>query len=81
MVKLRMARHGAKKTPFYSIIAVDVRKRRDGRFIEQLGHYDPKRDPAVYKVDLERVDFWVGRGAQVSDTVSQIVKRARRPAE
>jgi len=81
MVKLRMARHGAKKTPFYRIIAVDVRKRRDGRFIEQLGHYDPKRDPAVYKVDLERVDFWVGRGAQVSDTVSQIVKRARRPAE
>ena len=81
MVKLRMARHGAKKTPFYRIIAVDVRKRRDGRFLEQLGYYDPKREPADYTVDLERVDFWVGRGAQVSGTVSQLVKLARRAAE
>ena len=77
MIKLRMARHGAKKAPFYRLVAMDERKRRDGRFIEQLGHYDPMRDPADIKVNLERVDFWVGRGARLSETASKVVKQAR----
>ena len=77
MVKLRMARHGAKKAPFYRLVAMDERKRRDGRFMEQLGHYDPMRDPADIKVDLERVDFWLARGARLSETATKVVKQAR----
>ena len=77
MVKLRMARHGAKKSPFYRLVAVDERKRRDGRFLEQLGHYDPMRDPADIKVDVERVDWWLAHGAALSVTASKVVKQAR----
>ncbi len=77
MVKLRMARHGAKKSPFYRLVAVDERKRRDGRFLEQLGHYDPMRDPADIKVDVERVDWWLAHGAALSETASKVVKQAR----
>ncbi len=77
MVRLRLRRMGAKKKPFYRVIASDSRSPRDGRFIEQLGHYDPMRDPFDLKIDLDRVDYWLGVGAQPSDTVAGLIKRAR----
>jgi small subunit ribosomal protein S16 len=80
MVRLRLTRRGAKKKPFYRIVAADSRSPRDGRIIEQLGYYDPMRNPLVLKVDLERVDHWLSVGAQPSDTVSDLIKRARRAA-
>jgi small subunit ribosomal protein S16 len=80
-VTLRLTRMGAKKKPFYRIVAADSRMPRDGRIIEKLGHYDPMTEPPVIKVDLERVDYWLGVGAQPSDTVSQLVGKARAAAE
>jgi small subunit ribosomal protein S16 len=77
MVRLRLTRRGAKKKPFYRIIAADSKSPRDGRFIEQLGYYDPMRDPLVLKVDLERVDHWLSVGAQPSETVASLINRAR----
>ncbi|MFT4626019.1 MAG: small subunit ribosomal protein S16 [Myxococcota bacterium] len=77
MVRIRLTRKGAKKRPFYRVIATDQRTRRDGRFIEQLGHYDPMRDPFDLKLDLERVDWWLSKGAQPSDTVARLIERAR----
>ena len=77
MVKLRLTRMGAKKKPFYRIVAADSRVQRDGRCIEQLGYYDPMKDPFVLKVDLDRVDHWIGVGAQPTDTVARLIKRAR----
>jgi small subunit ribosomal protein S16 len=77
MVKLRLQRRGAKKKAFYRIVAMDERARRDGRFLEQLGHYDPRIDPPEIKLDIERVDHWVGLGAQASPTVRRIVNRVR----
>ena len=69
---------GAKKRPFYRVIAIDQRSRRDGRCIEQLGYYDPMRDPFDLKLDLERVDWWISKGAQPSDTVARLIQRARK---
>jgi small subunit ribosomal protein S16 len=80
-VSLRLTRMGAKKKPFYRIVAADSRAPRDGRFIEKLGHYDPMTEPPLLKVDLERVDYWIGVGAQPSDTVSQLVAKARSVAD
>ena len=77
MVRLRLTRMGAKKRPFYRVIAADSRAPRDGRFIEQLGYYDPMKDPFDLKLDLERVDYWLGVGAKPSDTVSRLIDRAR----
>ena len=74
MVKLRLTRMGAKKKPFYRIVAADSRVQRDGRWIEQLGYYDPMKDPFVVKVDLERVDYWLSVGAQPTDTVARLIK-------
>jgi len=72
---------GAKKKPFYRIVAADSRSPRDGRFIERLGHYDPMREPADLKIDLERVDYWIAQGAQPSDTVTNLIARARTAGE
>jgi small subunit ribosomal protein S16 len=80
MVKLRLARKGAKKNPFYRIVAADSRAPRDGRALEQLGYYDPMVEPAVIKIDLARVDHWIGVGAQPSETVANLIKRARAAA-
>ncbi len=80
MVRLRLTRRGSKKRPFYRIVAADARAPRDGRFIEQLGYYDPKRDPFELKIDLERVDYWLGVGAQPTETVAHLIARARRAA-
>ena len=74
-VKLRLSRMGAKKRPYYRIIATDVRSSRDGRFLEQVGRYDPIADPKVFVIDQERLDYWVGVGAQMTDTLAGLVRR------
>ena len=81
MVRLRLTRLGAKGKPFYRIIAADSRSPRDGRFIEQLGHFNPMTEPNDLKVDLERVDYWLSVGAQASDTVSNLISKARKATE
>jgi small subunit ribosomal protein S16 len=80
-VCLRLTRMGAKKKPFYRIVAADNRMPRDGRYLEKVGHYDPMTEPPVIKVDLDRVDYWIGVGAQPSDTVSQLIAKARAAAD
>ncbi len=79
MVRLRMTRLGAKKRPFYRIVAADSRSPRDGRYIEQLGHYDPMKNPYDLKLNLERVDYWLGVGAQPSETVASLIEKAHNP--
>ena len=76
-VRIRLRRMGKKKQPHYRIVATDSRFPRDGRFVEILGHYNPVPDPARLSVDLERVDYWVGRGAGVSPTLRSLVSKAR----
>jgi small subunit ribosomal protein S16 len=80
MVKIRLSRAGAKKRPFYRVIAIDERKRRDGRPLEYLGTYDPIARPKQIEVDTEKLDAWVRRGAQVSDAVSALRRELRRRA-
>lgn len=75
-VRMRLKRMGAKKAPFYRIVVADSRSPRDGRFIEQVGYYDPTKDPAVVKVDEEIAKKWLGNGAQPSDTVKKLLKIA-----
>ena len=80
-LRLRLARMGRKNNPFYRIVAADQRAPRDGRFIERLGYYDPMKQPKDLKVDLERVDYWLGQGACPSETVASLIKKARATAE
>ena len=75
MVRVRMSRKGTSKTSFFRIIVADERSPRDGRFIEQLGWYDPVTNPAKVRLDLERYKHWLGVGARPTETVAQIVKR------
>ena len=74
--KIRLARAGAKKRPFYQVVVADERCRRDGRFIENMGTYDPTKNPAVVKLNEEKILAWLGKGAQPTDTVRQILKKA-----
>ena len=74
-VVLRLARAGATKRPFYHVVAADSRKPRDGRFIENIGTYDPNFDPVRFKVNQERWDHWVKVGAKPSDTVGNLYKK------
>jgi small subunit ribosomal protein S16 len=76
MVKIRLQRGGAKKRPFYRIVAIDERRQRDGRALEFLGTYDPSQDPARIQLDAAAIQAWVDKGAAVSDTVRALVKRA-----
>ena len=80
MVKIRLARHGAKKRPYYRIVVADSRSPRDGRFIEEVGRYNPCVKPAMVKFDMEKVDRWIANGAQPTDTVASLLKRARENA-
>jgi small subunit ribosomal protein S16 len=80
MVKIRLRRAGATKRPFYRIVAVDERRKRDGRALEFLGTYDPKGTPPAIKLSTDRVEFWLAKGAQLSDTVRSLVKQARQHA-
>ena len=75
MVKIRLKRLGAKKAPFYRIVVADSRYPRDGRFIEEIGYYDPTTEPTTLKVDAEKVQKWVSTGAQPTDTVKAIFKK------
>ena len=74
-VKIRLRRMGAKKAPFYRIVVADSRYPRDGRFIEELGYYDPTKEPAVLKVDDEKAKSWIANGAQPTDTVKALLKK------
>ncbi len=74
-VKIRLRRMGAKKAPFYRIVVADSRYPRDGRFIEEVGYYDPTKEPSVIKVDTEKVDQWMKNGAQPTDTVKALLKK------
>lgn len=76
MIKLRLRRMGAKKRPFYRIVAAEHSSPRDGRFIEILGHYDPLTEPATIKVNEERAKYWLSVGAKPSQTVEGLLKRA-----
>jgi len=80
MVRIRLLRAGAKKRPFYRVIAIDRRDRRDGRALEMLGTYDPKLDPPALNLDLEAIDAWVSKGAQMAETVKALVAQARKGA-
>ena len=77
MVKIRLTRMGAHKKPFYRIIVADSRVRRDGPFIEIIGTYDPKKEPSEIKIDSERVKYWIGQGAQPTDTVKRLIKKTQ----
>ena len=74
-VKIRLRRIGAKKAPFYRIVVADSRYPRDGRFIEEIGYYDPTTEPTTLKVDAEKVQKWVSTGAQPTDTVKDLFKK------
>ena len=74
-VKIRLSRMGAKKAPFYRIVVADSRYPRDGRFIEELGYYDPTKEPSVLKVDDEKAKSWIANGAQPTDTVKALLKK------
>ena len=81
MVKIRMMRMGSKKSPFYRVMAIDERKQRDGRPLEFLGTYDPRVNPPAVNINLDGIDGWIGKGAQLSDTVRSIVNRVRRTGD
>ena len=74
--KIRLARAGAKKRPFYQVVVADERSRRDGRYIENMGTYDPTKNPAALKLNEEKVLSWISKGAQPTDTVRQLLKKA-----
>ena len=76
MVKIRLRRMGAKKAPFYRVVVADSRFARDGRFIEEIGYYDPTKEPSVVKIDAEKTKQWLDNGAQPTDTVREILKKA-----
>ena len=76
MVKLRLRRMGAKKAPFYRVVVADSRFARDGRFIEEIGYYDPTKNPSVVKIDEEKAKQWLSNGAQPTDTVRELLKKA-----
>ena len=75
MVKLRLTRMGAKKAPFYRIVVADSRYPRDGRFIEEVGYYNPLTEPVEVKIDAEKVKKWIANGAQPTDTVKALLKK------
>ncbi|MEG0978974.1 MAG: 30S ribosomal protein S16 [Oscillospiraceae bacterium] len=75
-VKIRLRRMGAKKAPFYRIVVADSRFPRDGRFIEEIGYYNPLEEPPVIKVDAEKVQQWISNGAQPTETVKALLKKA-----
>ena len=80
MLSIRLRRTGTTKRPYYRVVVADSRKPRDGRFVEVLGHYDPRRDPVVVKIDAERANYWMGKGARPSETVQSLLKQDARSA-
>lgn len=80
MLSIRLRRTGTTKRPYYRVVVADSRKPRDGRFVEVLGHYDPRRDPVVVKIDAERANYWMGKGARPSETVRSLLKQDAKSA-
>lgn len=80
-VAIRLKREGARNNPYYKIVVADQRKPRDGRFIEIIGTYDPKKADENYSIELDRADYWVGVGARPSQTVGSIIAKARKSTE
>ena len=80
MVSIRLSRAGAKKRPFYHLVVTDSRNRRDGRYIERLGYFNPlgKEQEENLRIDVERVDYWIGQGAQPSERVASLLKAHRK---
>ena len=76
MVKIRLRRMGAKKAPFYRIVVADSRYPRDGRFIEELGYYNPMTEPSTISIDAEKATKWIANGAQPTETVKVLLKKA-----
>ena len=76
MVKIRLRRMGAKKAPFYRVVVADSRFARDGRFIEEIGYYETTKNPSVVKIDEEKAKQWLSNGAQPTDTVRELLKKA-----
>ncbi|MCQ2450147.1 MAG: 30S ribosomal protein S16 [Clostridia bacterium] len=74
-VKIRLRRMGAKKAPFYRVVVADSRYPRDGRFIEEIGYYDPTKNPANVQIDAEKAKKWIANGAQPTDTVKDLLKK------
>jgi small subunit ribosomal protein S16 len=81
MVMIRLARFGAKKKPFYRVVAIEKESARNGRNLEVLGHYNPLAHPAVVVLNHERLDYWTRNGAQMSDTVKRLVQNQPAPAQ
>lgn len=77
-VSIRLQRFGAKKRPYYRVVAADSRAKRDGRFLEQVGTYDPMKSPAELRFKADRVDYWLSVGAQPSDTVASLLRKYKR---
>ena len=78
MISIRLRREGATNHPFFKIVVADSRARRDGRFIEQIGNYNPTKAGENANLDLDRVDYWLSQGARPSDTVASLIRRARK---
>jgi small subunit ribosomal protein S16 len=76
-VKIRLRRMGAKKAPFYRVVVADSRYPRDGRFIEEIGYYDPMKKPAEIKIDMEKAEKWIKNGAQPTDTVKALLAKSK----
>ena len=74
-VRIRLTRMGAKKKPFYRLVAADSEAPRDGKFLEILGYYDPMKDPAIIKVHEEKINYWLGKGALISESARAILKK------
>lgn len=83
MVTIRLARGGAKKKPFYHVVVADKRRARDGRYIEQIGYFNPvaQGQEKELHIDLERIQYWLGQGAQASERVSKLIKQAQKETE
>jgi small subunit ribosomal protein S16 len=78
-VRIRLTRKGARKRPFYRIVAADSEAPRDGRFLEVVGYYNPQTDPAQITIDEEKITKWIDRGAKVSETVSSLLRKRKVP--
>ncbi len=83
MLKIRLRRVGARKQPSYRVVVADSRAARDGSFVEQIGHYNPRTEPATLEIDQEKADKWIAQGAQPSESVGKLLKtlQARKEAE
>ena len=79
-VKIRLTRHGSKKYAYYRVVVADSRSPRDGRFIEEVGRYNPNTDPSTITLDLSKIDDWIKKGAKPTDTVAELIEIERKEA-